>query len=75
MLDSIKENDLHSVFETWRKHLDRCISSQGEYFEGIVVSKANFFLLSPGTFRYHLVMKWIWNYTRISPMNVFYDGN
>jgi hypothetical protein len=36
VLDSIKENDLHSAFEAWKKRWDRCTSmcSQGDYFEG-----------------------------------------
>jgi hypothetical protein len=34
MLDSIKENDSHGAFEEWRKRRDRCIHSQGDYFEG-----------------------------------------
>jgi hypothetical protein len=34
VLDSIKENDFHSAFEAWKKHWDRCICSQGDYFEG-----------------------------------------
>jgi hypothetical protein len=34
VLDSIKENDFHGAFEEWKKRWDRCIRSQGEYFEG-----------------------------------------
>jgi hypothetical protein len=34
VLYSIKENDFHSAFEEWRKGLDRCTCSQGDYFEG-----------------------------------------
>jgi hypothetical protein len=34
VLDSIKENDIHSAFEAWKKVLDCCIHSQGDYFEG-----------------------------------------
>jgi histone-lysine N-methyltransferase SETMAR len=34
VLDSIKENDFHNVFEAWKKRWDRCICSQGYYFEG-----------------------------------------
>jgi hypothetical protein len=34
VLDSIKENDFHGAFEAWKKQWDRCIRSQGEYFEG-----------------------------------------
>jgi hypothetical protein len=34
VLDSIKENDFHSAFEGWKKLWDRCIRSQGDYFEG-----------------------------------------
>jgi hypothetical protein len=33
-LDSIKENDFHGAFEAWKKRWDRCIRSQGDYFEG-----------------------------------------
>jgi hypothetical protein len=32
--DSITENDFHSALETWKKWWDRCIRSQGDYFEG-----------------------------------------
>jgi hypothetical protein len=34
VLDSIKENYFHSDFEAWEKQWDRCIRSQGDYFEG-----------------------------------------
>jgi hypothetical protein len=34
VLDSIKENDFHDAFEAWKKLWDRCIRSQGDYFEG-----------------------------------------
>jgi hypothetical protein len=34
ILNSIKENDFHSAFEVRKKRWDRCIRSQGEYFEG-----------------------------------------
>jgi hypothetical protein len=34
VLNSIKENDFHSAFEAWEKQWDRCIHSQGDYFEG-----------------------------------------
>jgi hypothetical protein len=34
VLDSIKENDSHGAFEAWKKRWDRCIPSQGDYFEG-----------------------------------------
>jgi hypothetical protein len=34
VLDSIKENDFHGAFEAWEKLWDRCIRSQGDYFEG-----------------------------------------
>jgi hypothetical protein len=34
VLDSIKENDFHGAFEVWKKRWDRCIHSQGDYFEG-----------------------------------------
>jgi hypothetical protein len=34
VLDSIKENDFHGAFEAWKKRWDRCIRSQGNYFEG-----------------------------------------
>jgi hypothetical protein len=33
VLDSIKENDFHSAFEAWKKQWDRCMHSQGHYFE------------------------------------------
>jgi hypothetical protein len=33
-LNSIKENDFHSAFEAWKKRWDRCIHSQGDYFQG-----------------------------------------
>jgi hypothetical protein len=34
VLDSIQENDFHGAFEAWKKRRDRCICSQGDYFEG-----------------------------------------
>jgi hypothetical protein len=34
VLDSIKENDFHGVFEGWVKRWDRRIGSQGGCFEG-----------------------------------------
>jgi hypothetical protein len=34
VLDIIKENVFHGVFEVWKKWWDRCICSQGDYFEG-----------------------------------------
>jgi hypothetical protein len=34
VLDGIKENDFHGVFEAWKKWWDHCIHSQGDYFEG-----------------------------------------
>jgi hypothetical protein len=34
VLDSIKENDFHAVLEAWKKRWNRCIYSQGDYFEG-----------------------------------------
>jgi hypothetical protein len=33
VLDSIKENDFHGAFEARKKRWDRCIRSQGDYFE------------------------------------------
>jgi hypothetical protein len=34
VLYSIKENDFHGALEAWKKRMDRCIRSQGVYFEG-----------------------------------------
>jgi hypothetical protein len=34
VLKSIKENDYHGASEAWKKRWDRCIRSQGDYFEG-----------------------------------------
>jgi hypothetical protein len=34
ILDSIKENDFHDISEAWKKQWNRCICSQGDYFEG-----------------------------------------
>jgi hypothetical protein len=33
VLDSIKENNFHGAFEAWRNRWDRCMCSQGDYFE------------------------------------------
>jgi hypothetical protein len=33
VLDSIKKNDFHGALEAWEKLWDRCIRSQGDYFE------------------------------------------
>jgi hypothetical protein len=32
--NSLKENDFHGGFEEWKKWSDRCVRSQGDYFEG-----------------------------------------
>jgi hypothetical protein len=34
MLDIIKENDFHGAFAPWKRKWDRCVRSQGDYFEG-----------------------------------------
>jgi hypothetical protein len=34
VLDSIKENYFHNVFEAWKKWWNRCIRSHGDCFEG-----------------------------------------
>jgi transposase len=34
VLNSIKKNDFHGAFESWKKRWDRCIRSQEDYFEG-----------------------------------------
>jgi hypothetical protein len=34
VLDSIKENYFHAALEAWKKRWDRCVRSQGDYFEG-----------------------------------------
>jgi hypothetical protein len=34
VFESIKENDFDSAFEKCKKPWDRCIPSQGDYFEG-----------------------------------------
>jgi hypothetical protein len=34
VLDNIKENDFHGDFEARKKRWNRCIRSQGDYFEG-----------------------------------------
>ena len=33
-LSSIKEDKLKKCFDQWNKRLDKCISINGEYFEG-----------------------------------------
>ena len=33
-LKGIKINEFKNCFEQWKKHLNRCIASNGEYFEG-----------------------------------------
>ena len=33
-LKGIKINKFKNYFEQWKKHLNRCIASKGEYFEG-----------------------------------------
>ena len=33
-LKGIKIDEFRIFFEQWKKHLDRCIASNGEYFEG-----------------------------------------
>ena len=32
-LKGIKFNEFKKCFEQWEKHLDRCIASNGDYFE------------------------------------------
>ena len=34
MLKGIKIDKFKNCFEQWKKQLDRCIASNGEYFEG-----------------------------------------
>jgi hypothetical protein len=34
ILYNVKENDFHPAFEAWKKLWDRCMCSQGDYFEG-----------------------------------------
>jgi hypothetical protein len=34
VLDSFQDNDFHDAFDAWKKRWDRCICSQGDYFEG-----------------------------------------
>jgi hypothetical protein len=34
VLDSIKENEFHGAFETWKKRWGHYICSQGDYFDG-----------------------------------------
>jgi hypothetical protein len=36
VLDNNKENDYHGAFKEWKKQWDRCICSQGDYFEGMI---------------------------------------
>ena len=33
-LKGIKIDEFRIFFEQWKKHLDRCLTSNGEYFEG-----------------------------------------
>ena len=33
-LKGVKINKFKNCFEQWKKRLDRCIASNGEYFEG-----------------------------------------
>ena len=33
-LKGIKIDEFKNCFEQWKKHLNRCIASNGEYFEG-----------------------------------------
>ena len=33
-LKGIKINEFKNCFEQWKKYLDRCIASKGEYFKG-----------------------------------------
>ena len=33
-LKGIKTDKFKNCFKQWKKHLDRCIASNGEYFEG-----------------------------------------
>ena len=33
-LKGVKINEFKNCFEQWKKRLDRCIASNGEYFEG-----------------------------------------
>jgi hypothetical protein len=34
VLNSNKESDFHGASEVWKKRGNRCICSQGDYFEG-----------------------------------------
>jgi hypothetical protein len=33
VLHSIRDNAFHGAFEAWKKRWDRCICSQGDYFQ------------------------------------------
>jgi hypothetical protein len=61
---SIKENDFHGAFEAWKKWWDRCIRSQGDYFEGwqpkLRKLSQNFFFDQSGNFLIspHIVLPW-----------------
>jgi hypothetical protein len=34
MLNTLTEHDFQDAFKKWRKHLERCIHVEGDYFEG-----------------------------------------
>jgi hypothetical protein len=33
VLDKVKENNFHGIFEVWKKRWGRCIRSQEDHFE------------------------------------------
>jgi len=33
-LNTLTENDFQCCYDQWKKHWNRCVSSQGSYFEG-----------------------------------------
>ena len=34
VLNTLRENDFRQCFKNWRRRLDRCQASEGDYFEG-----------------------------------------
>ena len=32
--EAIESDEFKNCFEQWKKHLDKCISSNGDYFQG-----------------------------------------
>jgi hypothetical protein len=53
ILNSLTENDMQNCFERWQHHMQLCVNSEGNYFEGDIVNLLN--LSNRNSYRHSLV--------------------